>query len=312
LAERENFDVVIIGGGPAGVSAAVWCADLGLSAVVLEREREPFGQLRWIHNPIANYLGVRAQNGAELIERFEETARLWGVRIDTGAVVESVDCKRRVVTLAGGRGEIAGRALFLATGIRRRTLGVPGEDRFVGKGILRSGAGERENVKGKRVVVVGGGDAAAENALLLAEFARRVHLVHRRDRLAARPEFYRAVESSPNIETIFESEIVELVGGERLEKVDIKGPDGSVTRLPVDHFIARIGVAPNSEIVAGQLDLDPAGYILVDAESRTSVHAIYGLGDVANPTSPTISTATGTAATAAKSVFTLLTAQKSI
>jgi thioredoxin reductase (NADPH) len=311
LSERENFDVVIVGGGPAGISAAVWCADLGLSAVVLEREREPYGQLRWIHNPIANYLGVRAQNGGELIEQFDETARSWGIRIETGAAVESVDCKRRSVTLAGGR-EIAGRALFLATGIRRRTLGVPGEDRFEGKGILRSGAGERENVKGKRVVVVGGGDAAAENALLLAEFARHVHLVHRRDRLAARPEFYRAVESSPNIETIFESEIVELVGGERLEKVDIKGPDGSVTRLPVDHFIARIGVTPNSEVVTGQLELDANGYILVDAESRTSVHAVYAIGDVANPVSPTIPTAIGTAVTAAKSAFRLLAAGKSL
>ena len=311
MLENETIDVVIIGGGPAGISAAVWCADLGLSSVVLERESEPYGQLHWIHNPIKNYLGVRVRNGAELIERFEKSVRSWKLRIETGAVVESVDCKRRAVALAGGR-EIAARSLFIATGVRRRRLGVPGEERFVGKGVLTSGAGERESVKGKRVVVVGGGDAAAENALLLADFAAQVYLIHRRDRLSARPEFRQAVESRMNIETIFESEVIELTGSHRLEHVEIKGPDGSITRLPADHFIARIGVDPNSELVASQLHLDTQGYIVVDAESRTSTEAVYAIGDVANPTSPTIPTATGTGATAAKSLFRLLSGKKSL
>ena len=302
---------MIIGGGPAGISAAVWCADLGLSSVVLDRESVPYGQLHWIHNPIKNYLGVLARNGAELIERFDETVRLWNVRIETGAVVVAVDCKQRTVALSGGRQFSAG-ALFIATGVRRRKLGVPGEDTFIGKGILRSGAGERESVKGKRVVIVGGGDAAAENALMLSDFADQVYLIHRRDQLAARPEFRQSIGSRPNIETIFESQVVELTGGDRLEHVAIKRPDQSITRLSADHFIARIGVAPNSELVASQLDLDPSGYILVNAESRTSTEAVYAIGDVANPTSPTISTATGTGATAAKSVSTLLTSQKSL
>ena len=311
MTERENFDVVIVGAGTAGISAAVWCADLGLSSIVLEREAESYGQLRWIHNPITNYLGIRTRNGLELIERFEETVRSWGVRIETGAAVESIDCKRRAITIAGGR-EILGRALFIATGIRRRVLGVPGESEFVGRGVLRSGAGEREVVKGERVVVAGGGDAAAENALILADFAERVHLVHRRRSLSARPEFRKAIETRPNIETHFESEVTALGGGRRLEYVDISRPDGSSERLPADHFIARIGVAPNSDHVAAQLALDPLGYILVDAECRTSAEAVYAIGDVANPISPTISTATGTAATAAKSALRLFTARKSL
>ena len=311
MPEKEIIDVVIIGGGPAGISAAVWCADLGLSCVVLERERKPYGQLHWIHNPIRNYLGARARNGADLIERFDETVTSWNIRIETETVVEKIDCKRRAVTLGGDR-EISARALFIATGVRRRKLGVPGEDRFAGKGILTSGAGERESVKGKRVVVVGGGDAAAENALLLADFAAQVYLIHRRDRLSARPEFRQAVESRMNIETIFESEVIELTGSHRLEHVEIKGPDGSITRLPADHFIARIGVDPNSELVASQLHLDTKGYIVVDAESRTSTEAVYAIGDVANPSSPTISTATGTGSTAAKSLFRLLSGKKSL
>ena len=309
MPEKEIIDVVIIGGGPAGISAAVWCADLGLSCVVLERERKPYGQLHWIHNPIRNYLGARARNGADLIERFDETVTSWNIRIETETVVENIDCKRRAITLGGDR-EISARALFIATGVRRRTLGVPGEDRFAGKGILTSGAGERESVKGKRVVVVGGGDAAAENALLLADFAAQVYLIHRRDSLTARPEFRQAVESRMNIETIFESEVIELTGSHRLEHVAIKGSDHSVTRLPADCFIARIGVAPNTELVTSQLHLDPEGYIVVDSECRTSTEAVYAIGDVANPASPTIPTATGTGATAAKSLFRLLTAAK--
>ena len=106
--------------------------------------------------------------------------------------------------------------------------------------------------------------------------------------------------------------MLELTGGDRLEHVAIKGPDDSITRLPADHFIARIGVAPNAELVASQLDLDKNGYILVDAESRTSTEDVYAIGDVANPTSPTISTATGTGSTAAKSLFRLLSVEKSL
>jgi hypothetical protein len=103
LPEKEIIDVVIIGGGPAGISAAVWCADLGLSCVVLERESKPYGQLHWIHNPIRNYLGARARNGADLIERFDETVTSWNIRIETETVVENIDCKRRAITLGGDR-----------------------------------------------------------------------------------------------------------------------------------------------------------------------------------------------------------------
>lgn len=308
----EFFDVIIIGGGPAGISAAVWCADLGLSSVVLEREEKLYGQLRWIHNPIANYLGLSAADGEELIASFEQTARKWNLRTETAVKIEAVDCAAGTVTLANDRA-IRSKALIIATGVRRGTLGISGEVEFVGKGILRSGSAEREKAKGKRVVVVGGGDAAAENALILAENADRVLLIHRRAELTARPEFIAKVGNHPRIETLLEAKVTEIGGEGRVGHIEVESlRDGTRTRIDTDHFIARIGVAPNTELFKSQLATDPKGYIIVDAQSRTTSELAFAIGDVANPISPTIATATGTAATAAKALHALLTSNKTV
>lgn len=302
---------MIIGGGAAGISAAIWCADLGMTSLILEREEELYGQLRWINGPIRNYPGVNVRNGAELIELFDRSVAECGVKTVTGISVEFVDCAAKTVRLGDGRVYV-GEAIFIATGIRRRTLGVKGESEFKGKGILLSGAGERESVKGKRVVVVGGGDAAAENALLLSEHAERVYLIHRRDTLSARNEFQDRVFSTPNIELVLESEVVKIGGTDRIKWIDIKSRTGEHSRIEAEHFIARVGVTPNSELFTPQLSTDDHGYILVDNLGRTNIGGVYAIGDVANPTSPTIATAVGMGATAAKSAFSLLTSKKTV
>ena len=246
-----------------------------------------------------NYPGVMAKNGAELIESFARSVAAWDINAQLGVTIEAVDCRFRTVELADGR-TFTGDALFIATGVRRRRLGVPGESKFQGKGILNSGAGEKENVKGKRVVVVGGGDAAAENALLLSPFAEKVLLVHRRANLTARTAFQERIAATPNIELIIDSEIVEIGGADRVEWVEIiSRSDDSRSRIDTDHFIARIGVTPNTEFVSSQLECKK-GYLVVDSLCRTGVEGIYGIGDVANPISPTIPTAVGAGATAAK------------
>jgi len=312
LSIREKFDVVIIGGGPAAMSAAIWCADLGMSSVVLEREKELYGQLRWIHRAIKNYLGVAANNGTKLIELFERSAAAWGIDAETNVSIEAIDCKTGMVRLADGRA-LTGRVLFIATGVRRRALEIPGELEFQGKGILRSGAGERESVKGERVVVVGGGDAAAENALLLSERADKVLLIHRKNALTARTEFQEKVAATPNIELILDTEIAEIGGTDHVEWVETTpSRGGSRKRLLTDHFIARIGVTPNSELFTSQLATDERGYIITDNLCRTSVEYVYAIGDVANPISPTIATAIGTGTAAAKAASSLLTSLKPV
>ena len=309
---QEKFDVVVIGGGAAGISAAIWCADLGMTAVILEKEDKLYGQLHSIHGPIRNYPGIVARDGAELIGMLESSVGDWGIRSELMVSIEAVDCDAKTAKLSDGR-VFTGRAMFIATGVRRRLLGVPGEAEFEGKGVLRSGADEKDKVKGRRVVVVGGGDAAAENALLLSEYAERVLLVHRRSTLAARSEFQDRIAAAPNIELILDSEISEIGGTDNVEWVNIISRDtGRDTRIETDHFIARIGVAPNSELLSPQLTTDSRGYIIVDHLCRTNADDIFAIGDVASPLSPTVPTAVGMGATAAKSALFLITALKNV
>lgn len=304
--------MTIVGGGPAGISAAIWCAELGVSSLILESADELFGQLHTIHNPIENYPGISARNGAEMIKHFRRSISRSELRAETGVSISAVNCNERTVKLDDGR-SFNGRILMIATGVRRKTLGVPGEERFQGKGILQSGARERESVKGKRVVVVGGGDAAVENALILAEFAEEVTLIHRREKLAARDEFLKRAATEPKIQPVLETEVTEIVGDERVSCIEVRSTrSGIATRIKTDFFIARIGYAPNSELVSGQLDSDLNGYLTVDNECRTGLPGVYAVGDVACPISPTIATAVGMGATAAKSAFSLLTSKKTV
>ena len=312
MENRSEFDAIIIGGGPAGISAALWCADLGFSCVVLEKADVLYGQLNWIHNPIGNYPGIPARNGEEMIAHFERSAASAGVKWETRVSLDNVDCERKLIYLADGRCFSSG-AIFIATGVRRRKLDVPGEMEFRGKGVLESGAGEKESVRGGRVVVVGGGDAAAENALLLAEYAESVYLVHRGAELSARPEFQDRIAGNPKITLFLEAEVKEIGGGDRLEHVDVTSKaDGRKHRLEAGHFISRIGFAPNSEAFADQVDCDGRGYITVDTQCRTNITGVYAIGDVASPVSPTIATAVGMGSTAVKGAFRLLTSPKTV
>jgi thioredoxin reductase (NADPH) len=292
-------DVIIIGGGVAGVSAGRWCAELGLSALVLEQHGELGGQLLRIYNPIENYPGVKAQNGFELRDKLiqiPESARL-EVRIN--AEVRRVSLEDGVIELAGGEKLQAG-ALIIATGVRRRKLGVAGEEEFAGKGILVSGARDKELARNKDLVIVGGGDAAFENALILAEAARSVTIVHHSTVFRARKEFRDKVEADSKIKILVNSIVTKIEGGENVESVivrDIVSGDGSA--LPVQALLIRIGVEPNSELFRSQVELDEKGFIKVNERCETSVENVYAVGDIASPDSMTVSTAAGMGATAA-------------
>src|SRR5215212_3537188 len=213
-------DVIIIGAGPAGLSAALWCDELGLDTLVVERAAEVGGQLLRVHNPVENYLGVRAADGRELRDLFAAQVEDKEFDLWTEAEVESVDLKAKRVRLRSGE-ELQSIALIIATGVRRRRLGVPGESEFAGRGVLESGRLERERVAGEDVVVVGGGDAAAENALLLAEVCATVTLVHRGKSLGARAEFAERVKSDHRINVFTEATIQKILGTERVESVEL-------------------------------------------------------------------------------------------
>ena len=185
--------------------------------------------------------------------------------------------------------------------MRRRKLGIPGEDEFVGRGLIESGARDAELFAGKDVCVIGGGDAAAENALLLADHCPTVTLVHRGKKLSARPQFIELLKANHCLTVFKEATVRRLLGNDTLEAVEIQR-QGALKpfQMAVGGVLIRVGVAPNTELFANQLPLDPRGYIIAGRDHETEVTNVFAIGDVANPKAPTISGATGAGATVAK------------
>lgn len=296
-------DVIVLGGGAAGLSAALWCDELGLKTLVLEREPEIGGQLLWVYNPIENHLGaLTAQNGRELRDHIAEQIGQRSFQLRLDARVDSIDLSAKTVFLADGE-SLSARALVLATGIRRRKLDVAGEMEFCGRGILESGKRDASAVEGKTACVVGGGDAAAENALILAERAAKVYLVHRRKEFRARAEFLDKIRENPKIQTLTETRVIRIFGGETAERIELENRLGETFQIAVEAIVIRIGVEPNSELFRGQIEFDKGNYIKINSRCETNLGNVLAVGDVANPIAPTVSSAVGMGATAAKVIF---------
>jgi thioredoxin reductase (NADPH) len=309
---EQKFDVIIIGGGPAGLSTALWCADLGLSVLVLERQPEFGGQLLNIYNPIKNYLGRETANGREMRDIFLAQVRERLIDLKSGAELSDINLENLSIALSDGS-VVNGNALVIATGVRRRGLNVEGESQFYGKGIIESGQRDKNLVKNKRVLIVGGGDAALENALLLSKTAKEVFVVHRRKKFRARQEFVERLNNNPRVKVLFESVVTRFTGDEALTGAHVQNiRTRTIEPLETDAALIRVGVEPNTDFLNRMLQLDTEGYIVVNSGCETDLPRVFAVGDVANPTSPTISTAAGTGATAAKTIRFLLNHKKGL
>ena len=303
-------DVIIIGAGPAGLSAAFWCDELGLDPLVIETSEAIGGQLHRVYNPINNYLGLKARNGAELLERFSADVADAGFDLWTGAEIESIDLRAKRISLRSGE-HLQSIAIILATGVRPRSLNIPGEKEFAGKGMIESATRDRQLFAGEDVCVIGGGDAAVENALLLAEVCPTVTVVHRGRKLRARREFAERLQPNHAVTVFTESVVTRILGSDRVEAVEILRKDAlKPFQLAVRGVLIRIGVEPNTDLFRDQLELDQQGYVAVNREQETNVPMVFAAGDVSNPTAPTISGATGAGATAAKVIAARLTTQR--
>jgi len=306
------LDVLIIGAGAAGLSAAFWCDELGLDTLVLEERDVVGGQLFQVHNPIENYLGLSTRDGQELLARFTE--RLPEAEFDlwTHVEIKQVDLKAKQVTLASGE-VLQSISLIIATGVRRRKLGIPGEDEFTGRGLIESAARDAQLFAGQDVCVVGGGDAAAENALLLANVCPTVTLVHRGKQLSARPKFTELLRANHCLTVFKEAMVQRIIGDEKVEAVEIRR-QGAIKpfQMAVGGVLIRIGVEPNTQLFREQLQLDKRGYIIASREHEGSVPNVFAIGDAANPLAPTIAGATGAGATAAKVIASRLNARAPI
>jgi thioredoxin reductase (NADPH) len=293
-------DVIIIGAGPAGLSAALWCDEMGLDTLVLEQNGEVGGQLLSVYNRIENYPGVRVENGRELRDLFAAQVEDADFDLWTDVEIESVDLRAKRIALRSGE-ELQAISIIIATGVRRKRLGIPGETELAGRGVIESGVRDRDECAGKDVCVVGGGDAAAENALLLAEVCPTVTLVHRGEKLRARPEFVERLRGEHCITVFTNSEMRRIIGEQEVEGVEImRGGALKSFQMAVQGVLVRIGVEPNTELFREQLHVDERGYIVITGEHETSVGNVFAVGDVSNPLAPTISGATGAGATAAK------------
>jgi thioredoxin reductase (NADPH) len=293
-------ELVVIGAGPAGVSAALWARSRDLDALVLEAGVAPGGQLHHVHFHPRELPGIPAGPGpalADVYARQLAEARVpvrYGVRV---ARLEAAGGPGGGVALATEAGERIGtRAALVVTGARRRRLGVPGERELEGRGVSYSATRDRGFLAGKRVAVVGGGDAAYENALILAGAGCDVTLVVRGEPRARR-EFRERVAGEPRIRTLGDTRVTAMEGGDALRGLLLLGPRGAQT-LPVEGVVIKIGELPNSEWCRGSVELDPDGFVRVDARYRTSLAGVWAAGDVIRPALPSIAVAIGTAALA--------------
>lgn len=301
--QDRGTDVIVIGGGAAGMSAALWCAELKLRTILFELETELGGQLLRVYNPIKNYLGIETENGHELRDTFVKQIEKFDFQIQTDTEITGINVREKQICLQNGK-TYSAKAIIIATGVRRRKLNVEGEAVFQNRGIIESGKRDAEIVTGKSVAVIGGGDAAAENALILSETAAEVYLIHRGRNFSARPEFTEKIPAHKNIKILLETVVEKISGDENIDSVELKDKQNNrVYQLPVDAVLLRIGVEPNTKLFRNALKLDQKGYIEVDAFCETDMENIFAVGDVANRIAPTVSSAVGMGATAAKMIF---------
>lgn len=279
---QKQVDVVIIGSGPAGYSAAIYTARAGLSTVVLQGYQTG-GQLM-LSTEIDNFPGFDTGIlGPELMERLEAQARRFGAELVPEDAL-AVDFGQAPFTVRTEADEYMARAVIIATGASARWLGLPSEQRFLGRGISVCATCDGFFFRGKDVVVVGGGDTAMEEALFLTRYARQVTLLHRRATFRASAILLEQVQNHPKIRVLRETEVVDLLGEESVAEVRVRH---TATReeqmLPVQGVFLAIGHHPNTELFQGWLDLDPAGYLLPSTRTMTTVAGVFAAGDVADP-----------------------------
>jgi thioredoxin reductase (NADPH) len=282
----------------AGISAALTLKGFGLSLLVLEEALQPGGQLHDIHAPIHDYPVAYGLTGSAFAWRLTHDARTAGLPILAGSAASEISARNRWVERDGERFEA--RTLLIATGLRRRALGVPGERDLLGRGVSISANRDRMLYSGKPVVVVGGGTGAVEDALLCADVGSSVTLLHRSTRFRARTDFLKRAREHPHIRIVPNASVQRILGEEHVEEVQfrVRG-SGTTRRAPAAGVFVRIGWQPRTELLRGQLPLDRAGYAKAGPGGRTGIPGVFVAGDVCSPRCLTLANAAGQGTAAA-------------
>ena len=297
MSEIHVYDMIVVGGGPGGYTAALYAARAGLDTLVLEK-LSAGGQMA-LTEEIDNYPGFEEGiDGFTLAEKMQRQAERFGARSEY-AQVERMDLTAAPKVLETSEGTFYGKTVVLATGANPRELGLPNEASLTGRGVAYCAACDGMRYKGKTVVVVGGGNSAAADAMLLSRIAKKVILVHRRDTLRATKVYHQPLMQAANIEFCWNSTVTELLHEEKLTGVKLKNVNTGVeTTVPCDGVFISVGRKPATELAAGQLELDRSGYIIADETTRTSLPGVYAVGDVRTKPLRQVVTAVADGATA--------------
>lgn len=271
--------VIIIGSGPAGLTAAVYAARANLRPLVLAGGL--YGGQLMLTTEVENYPGFpEGIQGPDLMIRFREQAERFGARVEN-VDVTSVDFSKRPLVVSTSEARHEAETVIVATGANARWLGIPGEERLRGRGVSSCATCDGAFFRGKNIVVVGGGDSAAEEALFLTRFGHRVTLVHRRDRLRASKIMTDRLHSNEKIDFMWNTVVEEVTGDTHVTALRLRNVlDGSVYDFETDALFVAIGHTPNTAVFSGQLDLDDLGYIASPDGTATNVEGVFVAGDV--------------------------------
>lgn len=270
-------DVIIIGAGVAGLTAAIYAQRAGLRSVVLDKGT--YGGQAAITNEIENYPGIPLVTGVEFATAVYQQATSQGADVRFEEVTET-SLEGPVKTVRTTSETYEGKAVILANGAKRRKLGAPGEEEFTGRGVSYCATCDGAFFRGKEVAVVGGGNTAMEDALFLSNLCAKVTLIHRRDSFTAELPLVRAIRSKENVEILYSSAVGRIDGEKTVSTILVKNRgDGAERTIPVSALFIAIGYEPDNGLFAGQVELDQRGYIRAGEDCRTSCPGVYAAGD---------------------------------
>ena len=276
---NNHYDAIVIGAGPAGLTAGIYLSRAKLKTLILD-EGTVGGQMILTHE-IANYPGVESISGYQLANIMKKQAKNFGCIIKSNISVQRIELEGEVkrISLSDGK-SYSSNSIILTPGGRSRTLGIPGEESFKGKGISYCATCDGDFFTGKEIVVVGGGNSALEEAVSLTKYATRVTIVHQFDSFQAFEHAVEEVRKNPKIDFIMESVITAFYGNDNLESVDIRNLEtGIVNNFKTDGTFIFIGYVPNTAFLKGKIDLNQWGEIVVRSDMSTSVEGVYAAGD---------------------------------
>lgn len=296
-----HYDVIVIGGGPAGYTAALYCARAGFSVAVMEKlyAGGQINETAWVDNYPGHPEGI---DGVSLGQKFQAAAERFGAKtIYTEVIgVHLLEAEKQVQTLEG---TYTAAAVVIATGAGHKHLGLSDEESLIGRGVAYCAACDGNFYRGKTVAVVGGGNSAAADALLLSRLAKKVILIHRRDSLRATKIYHEPLMKAENVEIRWNSEVMQLLSGEKLTGAKIRNVNsGAVEEISLDGLFVSIGRQPATELFRDQLPLDDGGYIVADETTQTPVPGVYAAGDVRTKALRQVVTAEADGAAAANQI----------